>query len=66
MFEADGTLVEGGGARAHAALLSGNIPLIRGRRVVVTHCGANLDARTFSDALQLGLTKRKQKHAVAC
>lgn len=66
LFEADGTVVEGAGAVALAALLSGKVPELLGRRVVVPLCGANVDAGTFSEALQLGLTARARDHAVAC
>ena len=65
LFEADGTVVEGAGAVALAALLSGKIPAIRGRRVAVPLCGANVDARAFSDALQLGLRRRTRSRGLS-
>jgi threonine dehydratase len=66
LFESDGTVVEGAGAVALAALLAGRIPSIKGLNVVVPVCGANVDAHTFSKALQLGLRSRAESKPVAC
>lgn len=66
LFETDGTVVEGAGAVALAAVLSKKIPSIEGRHVVVPLCGANVDAHTFSSALQLGIRYRTDNEAIAC
>jgi threonine dehydratase len=62
LFETEGTVVEGAGAVALAALLAERIPEIAGCNVVVPVCGANVDALTFANALRLGIRDR----AVAC
>jgi threonine dehydratase len=56
LFELERTPVEGAGAVATAALLSGKLAWLAGRTVVAPVCGANVDAHTFARALELGLT----------
>jgi threonine dehydratase len=56
LFEIDRTAIEGAGATALAAVVSGRLPWLAGRNVVVPVCGANVDASTFADALRAGLT----------
>ncbi len=54
LFDAERTAVEGAGAVTVAALLAGRIPGLAGKRVVALVGGANVDARTFARALELG------------
>lgn len=66
LFELERTPVEGAGAVALAAVLSGRLARRLGRGpVVVPVCGANVDAATFAAALQLGVAQRNRARAIA-
>lgn len=56
--EGDGTVVEGAGATALAAYLSGTLADLRGKRVVVPLCGRNIDPTVHARALWRGRAVR--------
>lgn len=51
LAEREGTVVEGAGAAAFAACLSGKLPHLRGKRVVLPLCGRNIDPSLHARAL---------------
>jgi threonine dehydratase len=58
LYETEGTKVEGAAAVALAAILSGRISGLAGRKVVVPVCGANVDESTFARALRMAAEYR--------
>lgn len=55
MIELEKSVVEGAAAAPLAALLSGALPELRGKRVVLTVCGGNIDPAILSRVIELGL-----------
>lgn len=55
MVEMEKTVVEGGGVAALAALLSGQLPELKGKKVVVALCGGNIDITTLGRVIDRGL-----------
>ena len=55
MIELEKSVVEGAAAAPLAALLSGTLPELRGKRVVLTVCGGNIDPAILSRVIELGL-----------
>jgi threonine dehydratase len=51
LFQSAKLAVEPAGAAATAALLGPLLPRLRGRRVGVIVCGANIDAASYAEAL---------------
>ena len=47
--------MEGGGATALAACLSGQLPELAGKRVVIIFCGGNIDPNVLSRVIERGL-----------
>lgn len=60
LHETEGVTVEGAGATALAACLSGRLPELAGRRVAVPLCGANVDPSTHARALRLARAARDE------
>ncbi len=58
LAERDGTVVEGAGATALAACLSGQLADLRGKRVVIPLCGRNIDPAVHARALWRGRAVR--------
>lgn len=58
LAEREGTIVEGAGATALAACLSGKLDDLRGKRVVVPLCGRNIDPAVHARALWRGRAAR--------
>ena len=58
LAERDGTVVEGAGATALAACLSGKLADLRGKRLVIPLCGRNIDPTVHARALWRGRTVR--------
>jgi len=59
LAERENLSVEGAGATALAACLSGKLPHLRGRRVVIPLCGRNIDPDTQKQAFWRGWTARE-------
>jgi threonine dehydratase len=55
MVELEKTVVEGAAAAPLAALMAGLLPELRGRKVVLTVCGGNIDPAVLSRVIQKGL-----------
>lgn len=55
MAELEKTVVEGAAAAPLAALMAGRLPGLRGRRVVLTVCGGNIDPSMLSRVIEKGL-----------
>jgi threonine dehydratase len=51
LAEVENTVVEGAGATALAACLSGKLSHLRGKRVVIPLCGRNIDPAVHARAL---------------
>jgi threonine dehydratase len=55
LVEIEKTVVEGAGATPLAAVLSGNLPELAGKRVVLPLCGGNIDPNILSRVIERGL-----------
>jgi threonine dehydratase len=55
LVEVEKTVVEGAGATPLAALLSGKLPKLAGKRVVLPLCGGNIDPNILSRVIEHGL-----------
>jgi threonine dehydratase len=55
MVELEKTVVEGAAAAPLAALMAGLLPGLRGKRVVLTVCGGNIDPAILSRVIEKGL-----------
>lgn len=55
MVELEKTVVEGAAAAPLAALMAGLLPELRGKKVVLTVCGGNIDPAVLSRVIQKGL-----------
>ena len=55
LIELEKTVVEGAGATPLAALLSGKLPDLAGKRVVLPLCGGNIDPNVLSRVIERGL-----------
>lgn len=55
LIELEKTVVEGAGATPLAALLSGKLPELSGKRVVLPLCGGNIDPNILSRVIERGL-----------
>ncbi|WP_255401290.1 threonine ammonia-lyase [Opitutus sp. GAS368] len=55
MVELEKTVVEGAAAAPLAALMAGLLPGLRGRKVVLTVCGGNIDPAILSRVIEKGL-----------
>lgn len=55
MIELEKIVVEGAAAAPLAALMAGLLPELRGRRVVLTVCGGNIDPAILSRVIEKGL-----------
>ena len=55
LIELEKTVVEGAGAAPLAALLSGKLPDLSGKRVVLPLCGGNIDPNILSRVIERGL-----------
>jgi len=55
LVEVEKAVVEGAGACGLAAILSGALPELRGKRVVVPLCGGNIDTTILGRCLERGL-----------
>jgi threonine dehydratase len=55
LIELEKTVVEGAGATPLAALLSGKLPALAGKRVVLPLCGGNIDPNILSRVIERGL-----------
>ncbi len=55
MTELEKTVVEGAAAAPLAALMAGKLPELRGKRVVLTVCGGNIDPARLSRVIEHGL-----------
>ncbi len=55
LIELEKTVVEGAGATPLAALLSGKLPELSGKRVVLPLCGGNIDPNILSRVIEHGL-----------
>lgn len=55
MLELEKTVVEGAAATPLAAMMSGQLPKLRGRRVVLVVCGGNIDPAILSRVIEKGL-----------
>ena len=55
LIELEKTVVEGAGATPLAALLSGKLPDLVGKRVVLPLCGGNIDPNILSRVIERGL-----------
>jgi threonine dehydratase len=55
ILELDKTVVEGAGATPLAACLSGKLKHLRGKRVVLTLCGGNIDPNILDRVIEKGL-----------
>lgn len=53
--EREKTVVEGAAAAPLGALLAGQLPELRGRKVVLAVCGGNIDPATLSGVIEKGL-----------
>jgi threonine dehydratase len=55
LMELEKAVVEGAGAASLAACLSGQLPELKGRKVVLPLCGGNIDLTTLDRVLERGL-----------
>jgi threonine dehydratase len=55
LAELEKTVVEGAAAAPLAALMAGKLPHLRGKRVVITICGGNIDPAVLSRVIEKGL-----------
>lgn len=55
ILELEKTVVEGAGATPLAACLSGKLPHLRGKRVVLSLCGGNIDPNILDCVIEKGL-----------
>jgi threonine dehydratase len=55
LLELEKSVVEGAAAATLAALLTGQLPELRGRRVVLLLCGGNIDPLVLSRVIEIGL-----------
>merc|ERR1712227_408860 len=55
LIELEKAVVEGGGAIGLAALLAGMLPELKGKRVVTTLCGGNIDTTLLGRCLERGM-----------
>jgi len=55
LIELEKTVVEGAGATPLAAILSGKLPALAGKRVVLPLCGGNIDPNILSRVIERGL-----------
>ena len=55
LLEGEKTIVEGGGGTGLAALLSGALPQLKGKTVVVPLCGGNIDTTVLGRCMERGL-----------
>jgi threonine dehydratase len=55
MVELEKTVVEGAAAAPLAAMMAGLLPGLRGKRVVLTVCGGNIDPAILSRVIEKGL-----------
>jgi threonine dehydratase len=55
LIELEKTVVEGAGAVPLAALLSGQLPELRGKKVVLPLCGGNIDTNVLGRIIERGL-----------
>jgi threonine dehydratase len=55
LVELEKTVVEGAGATPLAAILSGKLPELAGKRVVLPLCGGNIDPNILSRVIERGL-----------
>eukprot|EP00057_Strongylocentrotus_purpuratus_P007652 XP_011662126.1 PREDICTED: threo-3-hydroxyaspartate ammonia-lyase [Strongylocentrotus purpuratus] len=55
LIEIEKAVVEGAGATGLAAILSGHLPELAGKRVVVPMCGGNIDTTVLGRVLERGL-----------
>ncbi|CAB4058527.1 E4.3.1.19 [Lepeophtheirus salmonis] len=55
IVEIEKAIVEGAGAVGVAAILSGLLPELKGKRVVIPLCGGNIDSTIFGRCLERGL-----------
>ncbi|MCF3649726.1 threonine ammonia-lyase [Synoicihabitans lomoniglobus] len=53
--ELEKTVVEGAAAAPLGALLAGKLPELKGKRVVLTTCGGNIDPAVLSRVIEIGL-----------
>ena len=57
MVELEKTVVEGAAAVPLAAMMAGKLPELRGKKVVLTICGGNIDPAVLSRVIELGLVR---------
>jgi len=57
LIECEKRVLEGAGATPLAALLSGNLPELRGRRVVLVLSGGNIDVTTLDRVIEVALVE---------
>jgi threonine dehydratase len=55
LLELEKGVVEGGGASSLAALISGNCPRLKGKKVAIVLCGGNIDPNVLSRVIEYGL-----------
>merc|ERR1712055_944350 len=55
LIEQEKAVVEGGGAMGLAALLAGMLPELKGKKVVTTLCGGNIDTTLLGRCLERGM-----------
>jgi threonine dehydratase len=55
LIELEKSVVEGGGAAPLAAFLAGKLDNLRGKRVVLTLCGGNIDLTMLGRVIEVGL-----------
>jgi threonine dehydratase len=55
LLELEKSVVEGAAAAPLAALLSGQLPELRGKRVALLLCGGNIDPLVLSRVIEIGL-----------
>ncbi len=60
LIETECTVVEGAGAASLAALLSGQLSDLKGKRVILLLCGGNIDLPTIGRLIQRGLAADKR------
>ncbi|XP_064094075.1 uncharacterized protein LOC135206650 isoform X2 [Macrobrachium nipponense] len=55
LVECEKAVVEGAGATALAAILAGELPELKGKRIVIPLCGGNIDTTVLGRCLERGL-----------
>lgn len=55
LMELEKAVVEGAGAAALAALLSGQLPELQGKRVILVLCGGNIDLTSLHRLIEIGM-----------